>query len=191
MKQKYKLEKHSSAIVKAEPTIKTTIKEKEEVQWVPTYKMDRKWTELADSYLPDELYYSNDHVWIKLEAYGTVKVGLTDLGQKIAGPISLIHLRKKGKKLRQGENFGMFYGARVWVGPIRTPVSGKIIEVNKVVSDDPEAVNIDPYGKGWLIRMDASKLEEEVKTLHYGEKKVAEMIKRTIEERKRKPSFFW
>ncbi|MFX0210529.1 MAG: glycine cleavage system protein H [Candidatus Hodarchaeota archaeon] len=148
-------------------------------------------TELETYYLPEELFYSKDLMWLKIEPDEHVIIGLTDFGQKIIGPLVLIRLRHEGKILSQGESVGRFHGSRIWFGAFRSPVSGKIVEVNKSVIADPSLVNKDPYGEGWLIQIKAPKLEEELKTLSHGEKAVTKLTKELIAERKRKPAFFW
>ena len=169
MAQKTELKQKRKGVIieSAIKTIEVAIPKEEEVGYVPVYKMARKWIELEDSNFPEDLYYSTDHIWIKLEAYGTVRIGLTDLGQKIIGPIGLIRLRHEGKKMSQGGTFGRFHGARIWVGPFKAPISGKIIEINKRVIVDPALVNMDPYGIGWLIRMKSPKIDEEIKNLYW------------------------
>lgn len=139
----------------------------------------------------EESYYFKDILWLKTEPDGHVRVGLTDFGQKMIGPIVLIRLRHEGKILSQNEIFGRFHGSKIWFGPFNAPVSGKIIEVNKSVIEDPDIVNRDPYGEGWLIRVNAPNLEEQLKTLVHGQKQVSDLIKKLAWERKYKPAFFW
>ena len=114
-----------------------------------------KWMEIESIIIPllteietlhmEDPYYFKDLMWLKTEPDGHVRVGLSDFGQKMIGPIVLIRLRHEGKKLAQGEIFGRFHGSKIWYGPFNSPVSGKIIEVNKSVIEDPDIVNRDPY----------------------------------------------
>ncbi len=143
-----------------------------------------------DCCIPDELYYSDDHLWSRLETDEKMIIGLTDVGQRIAGSMRFLRIRRKGTDIHKGQFFGMFNGAKVWVGPFKSPISGAIAEVNNSVLDDPTLVNSDPYGKGWLISLTAYNLEEEIKSLHSTEDWTG-LIEETIEERKRKAWFHW
>ena len=131
-----------------------------------------------------DTYYFKEIMWLKTEPDGHVRVGLSDFGQKMIGPIVLIRLRHEGKILSQGDIFGRFHGSKIWYGPFNAPVSGEIIEVNKSVIDDPNIVNRDPYGEGWLIRINASNLEGQLDTLVHGKDQVLDLFNRLAWERK-------
>jgi len=112
---------------------------------------------------PEGLYYSKDHFWAKIED-GKVRVGLTDFAQQIAGKIRFIRLRPLGVKVEQGKTLGTMETGK-WVGPLVSPLSGTVIEVNKDLMRKAGLVNEDPYGEGWLSVLQPTNLDEELKTL--------------------------
>ncbi|PUA32095.1 MAG: hypothetical protein B9J98_04400 [Candidatus Terraquivivens tikiterensis] len=127
---------------------------------------------LFDKYeFPEGLYYSKDHLWLKIEG-DVVRVGVTDLAQQAAGPIVYVRLMPKGKTVEAGKPIGTMETGK-WVGPLKSPVSGTIVEVNEALKSQPKLLNEDPYGKGWLAIIKPSKLEEELKGLF---SKVEDMI---------------
>ncbi len=139
--------------------------------------------EIVEIELPEELYYHPDHTWARVED-GKVRVGFDDFGQATAGQILFIRLKPVGKEVKQNETFGSLETGK-WVGPLRAPISGKIIDVNPEIKTDPSIVNRDPYGKGWLILVEPSNLEEELKKLITGNA-IKEWIEREIRERLKK-----
>ena len=109
---------------------------------------------------PEGLYYTEDHVWIKVEG-GTAKIGLTDFGQYVAGDILFVEAPNPGREIEKGEAF-MSMESGKWVGRVKAPVSGKILESNEDLEWESDLVNEDPYGKGWLTKLeiaDESELE--------------------------------
>lgn len=127
---------------------------------------------LFDKYeFPEGLYYSKDHMWLKIEG-DVVRVGITDLAQQAAGPIVYARLMPKGKVVEAGKPIGTIETGK-WVGPLKSPVSGTIVEVNEALKSQPKLLNEDPYGKGWLAVIKPSKLEDELKSLF---SKVEDMI---------------
>ncbi|MEM0204304.1 MAG: glycine cleavage system protein H, partial [Nitrososphaerota archaeon] len=127
---------------------------------------------LFDKYeFPEGLYYSKDHLWLKIEG-DLVRVGVTDLAQQAAGPIVYVRLMPKGKVVEAGKPIGTIETGK-WVGPLKSPVSGTIVELNEALKSQPKLLNEDPYGKGWLALIKPSKLEDELKGLF---SKVEDMI---------------
>lgn len=121
--------------------------------------------------LPDELYYwAKGYTWAKIEANNRVKVGITDFGQDQAGKDLHIRIRPKGHSVVQGKFFGTLESAK-WVGPLESPVSGVIVDVNEEIKkpENRDLVKEDPYGRGWLAEIQPSHLEEELKNLLRGE----------------------
>lgn len=126
--------------------------------------------------LPNELHYwgrnpdgsVRGRTWAKLEPDGRVRVGLTDRGQDMAGKILFIRLRPKGSSIEQGKPFGTIETAK-WTGPLESPVSGTIEEVNEELRRKPSLVNEDPYGRGWMVVIKPTKLESDLKSLLYKE----------------------
>ena len=129
---------------------------------------------------PDELYYSVDHTWLKIED-GKVRIGLDDLGQKLAGKILYVRLPPKGRPVRQGRTLAMIESGK-WVGPVKSPASGKIVEVNEKILNNPKLINSDPYGEGWIALIEPTNLEGELANLIHGPEKVEGWIKRELEK---------
>lgn len=108
--------------------------------------------------LPEELLYTKEHLWIRLED-GKAVVGITDYAQEELGIISALELPEAGDELDQDDSFGTIE-ARKTVADLYAPVSGLVIEVNNEVVDSPEIVNDDPYDSGWLLVIEVSDQEE-------------------------------
>jgi glycine cleavage system H protein len=134
--------------------------------------------------LPDDLYYTKDHTWARVEDNGNVTVGMDAFGTKSAGNIEFIDLPLEDDELECGEAFGSLESAK-WVGGLLMPVGGTVIEVNENIEDDLGLLTKDPYGEGWLIKIKPSKLNEDLKTLIHGTD-VAVWLKKEIETRKKK-----
>jgi glycine cleavage system H protein len=101
--------------------------------------------------VPENLHYSKDHEWIRVEGdVGTV--GITDHAQDSLGDVVYVELPKAGESFEAHESFGSVESVKA-VSEIFTPVGGEITEVNESLQDEPEKVNTDPYGEGWMIRI--------------------------------------
>lgn len=101
--------------------------------------------------IPERLQYSKDHEWIAVEGdIGTI--GITDHAQHSLGDVVYVELPKVGDAFTAGESFGSVESVKA-VSEIFTPVSGEVVEVNESLQDEPEKVNADPYGAGWMIRI--------------------------------------
>ena len=101
--------------------------------------------------VPEELHYSKDHEWISVEG-DTGTVGITDHAQNALGDVVYVELPKVGDSFSAHEAFGSVESVKA-VSEIFTPVSGEVTEINEAIQDEPEKVNTDPYGDGWLIRL--------------------------------------
>jgi len=108
--------------------------------------------------LPDELLYSKEHLWLRVEGDKAV-LGITDHAQAELGNISAIELPVVGDELDQDDSFGTVE-ARKTIAELYAPVGGVVVEVNGEVVDSPEIVNDDPYDAGWLLVVEISDLEE-------------------------------
>lgn len=108
--------------------------------------------------LPEELLYSKEHLWIRIEGARAV-VGITDHAQEQLGSISSLELPDLGDELEQDDSFGTVE-ARKTVADLYAPVSGLVVEVNTEVLDSPEIVNDDPYDGGWLLVIEMADAEE-------------------------------
>ncbi len=134
--------------------------------------------------LPEELYYTKDHTWARVEDNGTVTVGMDAYGAKAAGSIEFIDLPMEDDEFEAGEAFGSLESAK-WVGGLLAPVSGTVTEVNERIEDELELLAKDPYGEGWLIKVKPGNLKDDLKTLVHGAD-VGTWLKKEIETRKKK-----
>jgi glycine cleavage system H protein len=128
-----------------------------------------------------DLYYAiEDHTWIKVNEDGTVLVGMTDVAQNLAGP--LLHAKAKGvgTKRERGKPIATVESGK-WVGPVKSPVSGEIIEVNPNVAQNAKLINQSPYNAGWIVRMQPSNLEADLATMLTGDAAV-EAYRQKIEK---------
>ena len=104
--------------------------------------------------VPDNLHYSKDHEWVRVEN-GVAVIGITDHAQEQLGDVVYVELPKTGESFSAHESFGSVESVKA-VSEIFTPVSGEIGEVNGSLTDEPEKVNKDPYGDGWMIKVKMS-----------------------------------
>ena len=100
--------------------------------------------------IPDDLRYAENHEWARLEADGSVRVGISDYAQDQLGDIVFIDLPDVGRTLAAGESFGEVESTKS-VSDIYAPLAGTISAVNEALVDAPEEINSDPYGEGWFI----------------------------------------
>jgi glycine cleavage system H protein len=101
--------------------------------------------------VPEELHYSKDHEWVKVEGdVGTI--GITDHAQQSLGDVVYVELPKVGDTFEAHEAFGSVESVKA-VSEIFMPVSGEVVDVNNLLQDEPEKVNTDPYGEGWMVRV--------------------------------------
>lgn len=104
-------------------------------------------------------YLVDDHSWVRFNDDGTLTVGITDVAENMAGPILHVYARKKGTR-QKGQSLATIESGK-WVGPLKSPVTGEILEANAALEKDPGIVNRSPYGDGWIVKMKPSKLDEE------------------------------
>ena len=112
--------------------------------------------------IPSELKYTKDHEWIRVEADDIITVGITDFAQGELGDIVYVEVETVDETLDAEEVFGTVEAVKT-VSDLFLPVSGEIIEFNEALEDEPEKVNTDPYGEGWMIKVkcsDPSQLNE-------------------------------
>ena len=101
--------------------------------------------------IPADLKYTKDHEWVKVDG-DTVTVGITDFAQGELGDIVYVEVETVDETLEAGEIFGTVEAVKT-VSDLFLPVSGEIIEFNTLLEDEPEKVNTDPYGEGWMIKI--------------------------------------
>ncbi len=116
---------------------------------------------------PDDLYYDKEHCWCRVEG-SVVVTGTTDFAQKLAGEIVYVQLPVIGKSVTQGKPCAALESGK-WVGRIYAVVSGKVVEVNEELEDNPKLINDGPYDQGWIFKIEPSDREGELKNLMQGD----------------------
>jgi glycine cleavage system H protein len=111
------------------------------------------------SLVPQELKYTKDHEWTKIEG-AVATVGVTDHAQRELGDIVFVELPKVGAEVHSGKSFGTIEAVKT-VAELYAPVSGTVTEVNAALSADAGVINQDPYGKGWIIKVKVDKASHE------------------------------
>ncbi|MEJ2112144.1 MAG: glycine cleavage system protein GcvH, partial [Flavobacteriaceae bacterium] len=101
--------------------------------------------------IPSELKYTKDHEWVKIEG-GTATIGITDFAQGELGDIVYVEVETLDETLDAEEIFGTVEAVKT-VSDLFLPLSGEIVEFNESLEDEPEKVNSDPYGEGWIIKI--------------------------------------
>ena len=107
---------------------------------------------------PDNLRYTKDHEWVSLEG-NVATIGITDFAQRELGDIVYIDIATTGKSLAAEEVFGTVEAVKT-VSDLFLPVSGTVTEVNAALDAQPELVNTDPYGQGWMIKMTVDNVDD-------------------------------
>jgi len=108
--------------------------------------------------VPAELKYTKDHEWVRVEG-NVATVGITDFAQGELGDIVYVEIETEGEDLDQEEVFGSVEAVKT-VSDLFMPVSGKILEFNSALESNPEAVNSDPYGEGWMVKIELKDTSE-------------------------------
>ena len=108
--------------------------------------------------IPEELKYTNDHEWVKVDGKN-VTVGITDYAQGELGDVVYLDIEDDIEEVTANESFGTIEAVKT-VSELYAPVSGKVIDVNRSLNDAPETVNNDPYGDGWMIKIEMSNESE-------------------------------
>jgi glycine cleavage system H protein len=107
---------------------------------------------------PEGLKYSKEHEWVLVEGQ-TATIGITEFAQEELGDIVFVELPEVGEKVVKDDPFGAVESVKA-VSDVYAPVSGAVLEVNDVLPDNPETINDDPYGDGWLIRVELSDADD-------------------------------
>jgi glycine cleavage system H protein len=119
---------------------------------------------------PEDLKYTKEHEWARLEEDDVVTVGITDYAQESLGEIVYVELIDEGAQVSQGEAFGVVESTKA-VSDLYAPVSGTVIEVNDTLLDSPSLINEDPYEDGWMIRIEMRDPKELEKCMNVSEYK--------------------
>jgi glycine cleavage system H protein len=104
--------------------------------------------------VPEDLHYSKDHEWVRVEGNEAV-IGITDYAQNSLGDVVYVEVPKPGDEFAANESFGSVESVKA-VSEVFTPVAGVVASINESLADEPEKVNSDPYGEGWMIRIKMS-----------------------------------
>lgn len=101
--------------------------------------------------IPENLFYTSDHEWIRVEG-NTAWVGVTDFAQHQLGDIVFVDVATVGENLAEGETFGTIEAVKT-VSDLFIPLASEVIEFNLALDSEPELINKDPYGKGWIVKV--------------------------------------
>ncbi len=137
---------------------------------------------IEEYFFPDDLYYHKEHFWARVNG-DVVTMGTTDFAQRLAGQVVYVELPSAGKAVEQGKPCGSMESGK-WVGRIYSPLSGKVESINPDLEDTPELINESPYDKGWMCKIKASNLEQDLKNLMKAEG-LSDFIKSEIERVKK------
>ena len=107
---------------------------------------------------PKELKYSKDHEWLRVEG-GNAYIGITEFAQGELGDIVFVDVDTEGEELEKEEVFGSIEAVKT-VSDLFMPINGEVLSFNKKLEDDPELINTDPYGEGWIIKIAISDVTE-------------------------------
>lgn len=130
-----------------------------------------------DVEMPSDLHYfnSDNHVWLKVEEGNKVRCGIDQFGQKAAGTVAYVKTKPAGGTVTKGRALGTIEAGK-YIGPVKSPVNGTILEVNQAVINTPNLINTDSYGNGWLVLIEADNLAEDIKDLKHGEEDVQKWL---------------
>lgn len=131
--------------------------------------------------MPDDLYYEENHFWVQVEGE-TIVMGMDDFAQDLAGDIVYVQLPFEGKKLTKGKSFARVESGK-WVGKVYAPVNGVVSESNEELESNPNLINEDCYGKGWMYRIQPNDVKE-VEDLIKGPEAVEKWLLADIEKYK-------
>jgi len=106
-----------------------------------------------------ELKYSEDHEWLRVDDDTTVTIGITDFAQKQLGDVVYVELPEIGQQVTKDEDAAVVESVKA-ASDLKAPVSGTVLEINSLLSDEPEKVNTDPTGEGWFLKLKLDNAEE-------------------------------
>lgn len=113
------------------------------------------------SELPGDLQYTREHEWLRREDDGSVTIGITDHAQSALGDLVYVELPEVGQDVETDGEMAVVESVKA-ASDVYAPVTGTIVAVNEALSDDPEIINSDPYGEGWIVRMETADGGEEL-----------------------------
>ncbi|MEJ2127693.1 MAG: glycine cleavage system protein GcvH [Woeseiaceae bacterium] len=104
------------------------------------------------SELPGDLLYTKEHEWLRREDDGTVSIGITDHAQSALGDLVYVELPEVGQDVESGGDMAVVESVKA-ASDVYSPIDGTVAEVNEALADDPETINSDPYGDGWIVKV--------------------------------------
>ena len=104
------------------------------------------------SELPGDLLYTSDHEWLRREDDGSVTIGVTDHAQSALGDLVYVELPEVGQDVQSGGDMAVVESVKA-ASDVYAPIDGTVVEVNEELADDPEKINAEPYGEGWILRL--------------------------------------
>lgn len=104
------------------------------------------------SELPGDLRYTSEHEWLRKEQDGSVTIGITDHAQSALGDLVYVELPEIGQEIESGGEVAVVESVKA-ASDVYAPIGGTVLEVNSALADEPEKINADPYGDGWIVRM--------------------------------------
>jgi len=116
------------------------------------------------SELPGDLLYTNDHEWLRREEDGSVTIGVTDHAAKALGDLVYVELPEVGQDVDEGGDMAVVESVKA-ASDVYAPIGGSIAAVNEDLADEPEKINADPYGEGWIVRVQPSDGVDESKLM--------------------------
>jgi glycine cleavage system H protein len=111
------------------------------------------------SELPGDLLYTKDHEWLRRESDGSVTIGITEHAATALGDLVYVELPDAGQDVEAGGEMAVVESVKA-ASDVYAPVGGSIAAVNEALADDPEKINADPYGDGWIVRMQTDSIDE-------------------------------
>ncbi len=112
------------------------------------------------SELPGDLLYTDDHEWLRREDDGSVTIGVTDHAQTALGDLVYVELPEVGQDVQSGGDMAVIESVKA-ASDVYAPIDGTVVAVNEELADDPEKINADPYGEGWILRLQPSDAVDE------------------------------
>jgi len=102
--------------------------------------------------LPGELMYTSEHEWLRREEDGSMTIGITDHAQSALGDLVYVELPEVGQELDVGGDMAVVESVKA-ASDVFAPIAGTVVAVNEELGDDPEKINVDPYGDGWIVKI--------------------------------------
>ena len=115
---------------------------------------------MMDSELPGDLLYTDEHEWLRREDDGSVTIGITDHAQSALGDLVYVELPEVDQELDVGGDMAVVESVKA-ASDVYAPIGGTVVAVNEELGDDPEKINADPYGDGWIVRLQPAEAIDE------------------------------